>query len=130
MRRRIWFSINLKWHATPLLVDIHWLHMFARFKFKSLMLAYRRTSGSAPIYWNPITGLCSFSATAFLQGKLSGIALLTHMAISVQTSRLWFGIPFYLRESVEDSSLLRAPPLVTYLTRTYCALPYRISLSY
>src|SRR4029434_4143761 len=35
-------------HVTPLLIDLHWLPVAARIKFKSLMLAYRVLTGSAP----------------------------------------------------------------------------------
>src|SRR4029434_2543291 len=35
-------------HVTPLLIDLHWLPVAARIKFKSLLLAYRVLDGSAP----------------------------------------------------------------------------------
>ncbi|KAK0132271.1 Rho-associated protein kinase 2 [Merluccius polli] len=37
-------------HVTPLLTDLHWLPVAARIKHKSLSLAYRVISGSAPTY--------------------------------------------------------------------------------
>ena len=39
-------------HVTPLLIELHWLPVGARIKFKSLMLAYRVIDGSAPTYLN------------------------------------------------------------------------------
>src|SRR4029434_10743206 len=39
-------------HVTPLLIELHWLPVAARIKFKSLMLAYRVLTGSAPTYLN------------------------------------------------------------------------------
>src|SRR4029434_5188942 len=38
--------------VTPLLIDLHWLPVAARIKFKSLMLAYRVLDGSATTYLN------------------------------------------------------------------------------
>ncbi len=35
-------------HGTPLFISLHWLPVAARNKFKTLMLAYRTTTGSAP----------------------------------------------------------------------------------
>ncbi len=37
-------------HVTPLFVYLHWLPVAARIQFKTLMLAYRTTTGSAPSY--------------------------------------------------------------------------------
>ncbi len=34
-------------HVTPLSISLHWLPVAARIKFKTLMLAYRTTTGSA-----------------------------------------------------------------------------------
>ncbi len=41
-------------HATPLFVSLHWLPVAARIKFKTLMLAYRTTTGSAPAYFHSL----------------------------------------------------------------------------
>ena len=41
-------------HVTPLLIELHWLPLAARIKFKSLMLAYRVIDGSAPTYLNAL----------------------------------------------------------------------------
>ncbi len=37
-------------HVTPLFISLHWLPVAARIQFKTLMLAYRTTTGSAPAY--------------------------------------------------------------------------------
>ncbi len=37
-------------HVTPLFISLHWLPVAARIKFKTLMLAYRTATGSAPAY--------------------------------------------------------------------------------
>lgn len=41
-------------HVTPLLIELHWLPVAARIKFKSLMLAYKVVSGTAPTYLNAL----------------------------------------------------------------------------
>ncbi len=41
-------------HVTPLFVSLHWLPVAARIKFKTLMLAYRTTTGSAPTYFHSL----------------------------------------------------------------------------
>ncbi len=41
-------------HDTPLFVSLHWLPVAARIQFKTLMLAYRTTKGSAPTYLNSL----------------------------------------------------------------------------
>ncbi len=35
-------------------INLHWLPIAARIKFKALMFAYRTTSGSAPLYLNAL----------------------------------------------------------------------------
>ncbi len=39
---------------TPLFVSLHWLPVAARIKFKTLMLAYRTTTGSAHTYFHSL----------------------------------------------------------------------------
>ncbi len=41
-------------HVTPLFISLHWLPVAARIKFKTLMLAYRTTTGSAPSYFHSL----------------------------------------------------------------------------
>ncbi len=41
-------------HVTPLFINLHWLPIAARIKFKALMFVYRTTSGSAPLYLNSL----------------------------------------------------------------------------
>ncbi len=41
-------------HVTPLFVSLHWLPVAARIQFKTLMLAYRTTTGSAPSYFHSL----------------------------------------------------------------------------
>ncbi len=39
-------------HVTPLFISLHWLPVAARIQFKTLMLAYRTTTDSAPTYFH------------------------------------------------------------------------------
>ncbi len=48
---RLVFNEPKSAHVTPLFISLHWLPVAARIKFKTLMLAYRTTTGSAPAYF-------------------------------------------------------------------------------
>ncbi len=55
MQRHDWSSRNpKKAHVTPLFVSLHWLPVAACIHFKTLMLAYRTTTGSAPTYFHSL----------------------------------------------------------------------------
>ncbi len=41
-------------HVTPLFISLNWLPAAAHIKFKTLMLAYRTTTGSAPTYFHSL----------------------------------------------------------------------------
>ncbi len=41
-------------HVTPLFISLHWLPVAARIQFKTLMLAYKTTTGSAPSYFHSL----------------------------------------------------------------------------
>ncbi len=45
---RLFFNEPKRAHFTPLFISLHWLAVAARIKFKTLMLAYKTTTGSAP----------------------------------------------------------------------------------
>ncbi len=51
---RLVFSEPKRAHVTPLFVSLHWLPVAARIKFKTLMLAYRTATGSAPAYFHSL----------------------------------------------------------------------------
>ncbi len=51
---RLIFNEPKRTHVTPLFINLHWLPIAARIKFKGLMFAYKTTSGSAPIYLNAL----------------------------------------------------------------------------
>ncbi len=51
---RLVFKEPKRAHVTPLFVSLHWLPVAARIKFKTLMLAYGTTTGSAPTYFHSL----------------------------------------------------------------------------
>ncbi len=51
---RLIFNEAKRTHVTPLFINLHWLPIAARIKFKALMFVYRTTSGSAPLYLNSV----------------------------------------------------------------------------
>ncbi len=51
---RLVFNEPKRAHVTHLFVSLHWLPVAARIQFKTLMLAYRITTGSAPTYFHSL----------------------------------------------------------------------------
>ncbi len=51
---RLVFNEPKRAHVTPLFVSLHWLPVAACIQFKTLMLACRTTTGSAPTYFHSL----------------------------------------------------------------------------
>ncbi len=51
---RLVFNKPKRAYVTPLFVSLHWLPVAARIQFKTLMLAYRTTTGSAFAYFHSL----------------------------------------------------------------------------
>ncbi len=51
---RLIFNESKRTHITPLFINLHWLPIAARNKFKALMFAFKTTSGSAPLYLHSV----------------------------------------------------------------------------
>ncbi len=51
---RLVFNEPKRAHVTPLFISLHWLPVAAHIKFKTLMLAYITTTGSAPAYFRSL----------------------------------------------------------------------------
>ncbi len=51
---RLVFKEPKRAHDTPLFISLHWLPVAARIKFKTLMIAYRTATGSAPAYFHSL----------------------------------------------------------------------------
>ncbi|KAI2645632.1 Myocyte-specific enhancer factor 2D [Labeo rohita] len=60
---RLVFSEPKRAHVTPLFTTLHWLPIAARIKFKTLMLAYRTTTGLAPAYLHSLPPIYTPSRT-------------------------------------------------------------------
>ncbi len=55
---RLVFNEPKRAHVTPLFFSLHSLPVAARIQFKTLMLAYRTTTGSAPSYFHSLLRIC------------------------------------------------------------------------
>ncbi len=70
---RLIFNEPKRMQVTPLIINLHWLPIAARIKFKALMFGYKTTTGSAPLYLNwllqtyvPSRSLCSANERHFI----------------------------------------------------------------
>ncbi len=105
-------------HVTPFFASLHWLPVAARIKFKTLMIVYRTTTGSAPSYFHsvlriyiPSRSLRSASepcGTITERLKITLQNILIHRSWLVEWSsyphpECW--IPVNLQATTENSSL-------------------------
>ncbi len=51
---RLIFNEPKRMHVTPLFINLHWLPIAARIKFKTLVFAYKTSTCSAPLYLNSL----------------------------------------------------------------------------
>lgn len=89
-------------HVTPLLVNLHWLPIDQRIKFKVLLLAYKSLNNQGPLYmkdmlipYKPSRTLRS-STESLLQQPKSRTAY-GDRAFSVAAPRLWNALPCDIR---------------------------------
>ncbi len=66
---RLIFNEPKRTHVTPLFINLHWLPIVARIKFKALMFAQKTTSGSAPLYLNSVVDWPSGAPGVFPVGR-------------------------------------------------------------
>ncbi len=124
---RLVFNEPKSAHVTPLFVSLHWLPVAARIQFKTLMLAYRITTGSAPSYFHsllriyiPSRSLRSASERRITERlKITLQNILFHCSWPVEWSshphpECW--IPVNFQATTENSSLLT---LLDYLKKKY-----------
>ncbi len=71
------FSKPKRAHVTHLFVSLHWLPVAARIKFKTLMLAYKTTTGSAPAYFHSLM-------TIYIPSRSQRSASERHLVVSSQ----------------------------------------------
>ncbi len=117
---RLVFNEPKRTHVTPLFISLHWLPVAARIKFKTLMLAYRTTTGSAPSYfhsllriYNPSRSLRSASERRLVVPSQRGSKSLSR-TFSFTIPGWWNNLPTPIRnagslsifkQQQEDSSL-------------------------
>ncbi len=70
MQRHDWSSTSPKEPMLHLSLCLHWLPVAARIQFKTLMLAYRTITGSAPTYFHSITNLHPLQKPAYFHSLL------------------------------------------------------------
>ncbi len=69
---RLVFNEPKRAHVTPLFISLHWLPAAGRIQFKTLMLAYRTATGSAPAYFHSlITIYIPFRSPAYFHSLIT-----------------------------------------------------------
>ncbi len=113
---RLVFNEPKRAHVTPLFVSLHWLPVAARIQFKTLMLAYRTITGSAPTYFHsllriytPSRSLRSASECRFMVPSQRGSKSLSR-TFSFTVPGRWNDLPTPIRNAgslstTENSSL-------------------------
>ena len=110
-------------HATPLLVNLHWLPVQARIDYKIAMLVFKCLNSLAPQYmsdiivkYNPPRTLRS-SNTNLIVSNVAKYKTLGDRAFSVNASSVWNALPLSLRNSSNINIFKQ--DLKTYLFRKY-----------
>ncbi len=120
---RLVFNEPKRAHVTPLFVSLHWLPVAARIQFKTLMLAYRTTTGSAPTYFHsllridiPSRSLRSASERRLVVPSLRGSKSLSR-TFSFTVPGWWNDLPTPIRNSGSLSNFKQQ--LKTHLFQLY-----------
>ncbi len=120
---RLVFNETKRAHVTPLFVSLHWLPVAARIQFKTLMLAYRTTTGSAPTYFHsllriyiPSRSLRSASERRLVVPSQRGSKSLSR-TFSFTTPGWWNDLPTPIRNA--GSLSIFKQQLKMYLFRHY-----------
>ncbi len=117
-------------HVTPLFINLRWLPIAARIKFKALMFAYRTTTGSAPLYLNsvlptyvPPISLHSASEQRIIVPSQRG----TKNTFSLTVPSWWNDLPDSIRAA--ESSAIFKKWLKTYLFHLYLTLTLELAIT-
>ncbi len=109
--------------VTPLFVSLHWLPVAARIQFKTLMLAYRTTTVSAPTYFHsllqiyiPSRSLRSASERRLVVPSQRGSNSFTR-TVSFTTPGWWNDLPTPIRNA--GSLSISKPQLKSHLFQHY-----------
>ncbi|KAI2645286.1 hypothetical protein H4Q32_028264 [Labeo rohita] len=120
---RLVFNKPKRAHVTPLFITLHWLPIAARIKFKTLMLAYRTTTGSAPAYlhsllpiYTPSRTLRSASERRLIVASQRGTKSLSR-TFSYTVPGWWNDLPTAIRNANSLTTFKRL--LKTHLFRHY-----------
>ncbi|KAL0195032.1 hypothetical protein M9458_008604, partial [Cirrhinus mrigala] len=123
---RLVFNESKRAHVTPLFITLHWLPIAARIKFKTLMLAYRTTTGSAPAYlhsllpiYTPSRTLRSASERRLIVPSQRGTKSL-YRTFSYTVPGWWNDLPTAIRNANSLTTfkrLLKTPLFRHYLTK-------------
>ncbi len=123
---RLIFNEPKRTHVTPLFINLHWLPIAARIKFKALMVAYKTTSGPAPLYLNsvlqtyvPSRSLRSASEQHIIVPSQRGTKSLSQ-TFSLTVPTWWNDLPNSIR-AAESLSIFKKR-LKTHLFHLYLTL--------
>ncbi len=123
---RLIFNEPKRTHVTPLFINLHWLPIAARIKFKALMFAYKTTSGSEPLYLNsvfqtyvPSRSLRSASERRIIVPSQRGTKSLSQ-TFSLTVPTWWNDLPNSIRAA--ESLAIFKKRLKTHLFHLYLTL--------
>ncbi len=123
---RLIFNELKRTHITPLFINLHWLPIAARLKFKALMFANKTTSGSAPLYLNsvlqtyvPSRSLDSASERRIILPSQRGTKSLSQ-AFTLTVPSWWNDLPNSIRAA--ESLAIFKKRLKTHLFHLYLTL--------
>ncbi len=123
---RLIFNELKRMYITPLFINLHWLPIAARIKFKALMFAFKTNSGSAPLYLNsllqtymPFRSLCSASERRITVPSQRGTKSLSQ-TFSLTVPIWWNDLPNSIRAA--ESLPIFKKRLKTHLFHLYLTL--------
>ncbi len=126
---RLVFNEPKRTHVTPLFISLHWLPVAAHIKFKTLMLANRTTTGSAPSYFYsllriyiPSRSLRSASVRRLVVPSQRGSKSLSR-TFSFTVPGWWNNLPTPIRNA--GSLSIFKQQLKTHLCRHYLTSSYK-----
>ena len=91
-------------HITPTLIDLHWLPVEYRIRFKILLLVYKAISGFSPSNISNLLNFCSSSyslrscSNKLLHVPRSKLKCYGDRIFSIAAPKLWNGIPAFFKE--------------------------------
>ncbi len=110
---RLIFNEPKRMHVTPLFINLYWLPIAARIKFKALIFAYKTINGSAPLYlisllqtYVPSRSLRSASERHIIVPSQRGAKSLSQ-TYTLNVPSWWNDLPnsIHLQESAKNTSL-------------------------